>query len=412
MALIAAETALRLVGLPALPLLEFALGQCRERSVERRNSEKIQRRSGTLQSADIFTNSFTNVVKWKHALSLIQFGTIVTDKPASFSNPPPSLPKKEGGAPVAYCLPRAAAAIGGNFNNKLLLIAERLAERLRLPTSATYCEDETTAKNQWSRGLTHLPAHPSDGCYNRPPPPEVEPNENGGSWRAIIKSDDCMLGMDSMEGQATTGWVGSTANEMLMPTKHEWKMVESIFEEGMMFTTEMFTNILSRLIQYRDDQSELNIRTVWIPCQVEGDTRVQLVQRLRGLYKGIGKQEQQMSKADDLYNRIFQFTKAMYLTKGNVGIPPFIVHGWQAQQGAASDIWWVHPKWVKACAADNALRMKQFHEDVFANSIWNAQDIYDASLGVTAERSYLNGRRKALLAASGCISVRQDQERQ
>eukprot|EP00971_Amphidinium_carterae_P281676 5591911-Amphidinium_carterae.4 len=60
-----------------------------------------------------------------------------------------------------------------------------------------------------------------------------------------------------------------------------------------------------------------------------------------------------MSKDDDLYNKIFRFTN---------------------------------------------LRMKLYHEDVFQNLNWNPQDIREASLGVTAERSYLNGRRKTLAA--------------
>eukprot|EP00971_Amphidinium_carterae_P033506 659968-Amphidinium_carterae.7 len=50
--------------------------------------------------------------------------------------------------------------------------------------------------------------------------------------------------------------------------------------------------------------------------------------------------------------------------------------------------------------------MKQFHEDRFANSNWNAEDIRQASMGIVAERSFLTGRRKELFTNASGFNLR------
>eukprot|EP00971_Amphidinium_carterae_P033505 659968-Amphidinium_carterae.6 len=92
----------------------------------------------------------------------------------------------------------------------------------------------------------------------------------------------------------------------------------------------MFCEVRLRLIQYRHNKSFVITHEVWVPYQREGAHRQEIVFRLRGLYHDIQSEEAQIHKAETLYEKIFCFTKAMYLAQGKLEIPPFIMHGWQA----------------------------------------------------------------------------------
>eukprot|EP00971_Amphidinium_carterae_P281675 5591911-Amphidinium_carterae.3 len=244
------------------------------RSIQRRSYASSQMRCNSTSCGHfhkIIHRRNGDVVKWKHALSLIHFGTTVTDKPAFVSNPPPLLPKKQGGEPVAF----GSACRGRDWRRTSTTSSCELLRNCRKAWTTNFAVErpEKRKKKDYSPELvverlesldasfdafapfgayqhremnapsTNVPfwyQHAHD-YYNQSPPPEHEPNVNyGGAWRAIIRSDNCMLGA---EGQSTSGWSGSHAGELFVPTKEEWKMIERVFEEGTQITTEMFAEI-------------------------------------------------------------------------------------------------------------------------------------------------------------------------
>eukprot|EP00971_Amphidinium_carterae_P175909 3487034-Amphidinium_carterae.1 len=84
----------------------------------------------------------------------------------------------------------------------------------------------------------------------------------------------------------------------------------------------------------------------------------------------------------------------MVIATTKVNIPPYILHGWQAPEGIASDVWWEHSGWLQAIHADSLVRIRLFHPDHFENIAWEASEIGLAGCGAVNERTIIITRRK------------------
>eukprot|EP00971_Amphidinium_carterae_P270899 5375869-Amphidinium_carterae.1 len=287
----------------------------------------------TPQAADIFTKSFTDVSKWKHALSLIHFGVSVGDHVPSVVDPPqPSLPKqKKGGAPAACC---CRAAHVSKDDDLLIQIGEKLLEdnylrEERGDSRAVRRTREGCVREieKITRMAGNLFNH-DDGYYLFVNHPEADPGKDGTVWRQIIGSDDCFLPRTTEANPLLT----------LVPTNAEWESISTAIRQDKL-NMRMFCRKVQKNIRYKQD-GQIHEAQVWVGDELPDGEKMPMLQNFANIYSGFDAEKER--QALELYNKVIRFVKTMVIATTEVMIPPYIMHGWRKPAGVASDVWWEH----------------------------------------------------------------------
>eukprot|EP00971_Amphidinium_carterae_P137900 2733206-Amphidinium_carterae.1 len=305
----------------------------------------------TLQAADIFTKSFTDINKWRHALSLIHFGVSIGDHiyvPSVVRPPQPSLPKqKEGGAPVACCCCCRPLHVSED-NDCWIRLAERLFGDCYFREEQSNPSAVRPAHSNRVDRLTDLTETPvrdcgrqvkmaagnrdylfghEDGYYLKVEHPDTNPGKDGALRRAIIDSDDCFLPERNDDNPLET----------LVPTRREWEKISHALRQDQL-NMRLFCSTVQKYVRYMEHDRVLEAQ-VWVGAELPDYDRDLRIQEFTQIYiVDTESQAEREEKALRLYRKVIRFVKAMIIASSEVSIPPYVMHGWKKPSGMASDV--------------------------------------------------------------------------
>eukprot|EP00971_Amphidinium_carterae_P300310 5966816-Amphidinium_carterae.1 len=219
------------------------------------------------------------------------------------------------------------------------------------------------------------------GTYLTVSHPTEDPGNEGLTWKAIIRAEDCFL--PDRDKESPMG--------RLVPTKEEWeKIAEAILQERL--NMRMFCRLVQKSISYKENNTIYDAQ-IWVGEDLtERDLR-QMILCLRTIYATETDVEKER-KANELYRRVARFVKAMVIATSKANIPPYILHGWRKPEGVASDVWWEHQGWLQAVHADSLVRIRLFHPDHFDKVSWDKEEMDMAARGAVNERTFISAHKK------------------
>eukprot|EP00971_Amphidinium_carterae_P291505 5786904-Amphidinium_carterae.1 len=180
------------------------------------------------------------------------------------------------------------------------------------------------------------------GCYLTVNHPNTDPGKEGAPWRQIIRSDDCFLPETPKSSPLGT----------LVPTKEEWESISTAIKQEKL-NMRTFCNMVQKNIKYKEGSLVYDAQ-IWVGEDLtDGDLQAMLLNLSTIYVNDTDSTLEREQRARELYRKVTRFVKAMVIATTKVNIPPYILHGWQAPDGIASDVWWEHSGWLQAIHADS-----------------------------------------------------------